>query len=159
MTKTTEQTSRSTFANARMLSEGSFTTPQGNVAQTIYVDLTGKLPPEALCVAKASEPQFDLRTADSVRLTRPGVFRETGEVLVKDEQEGRARTSTRETIEGPTGATTQMDRRVRAVQCGPAAVPREAVSERHDEGGKDAYRHVGIDVRQGLARLLHVALA
>ena len=118
MTKTTEQTSRSTFANARMLSEGSFTTPQGNVAQTIYVDLTGKLPPEALCVAKASEPQFDLRTADSVRLTRPGVFRETGEVLVKDEQEGRARTSTRETIEGPTGATTQMDRRVRAVNAG-----------------------------------------
>ena len=37
---------------------------------------------------------------------------------------------------------------------------REAVSERHDEGGKDdASRHVGIDVRQGLAHLLHIALA
>ena len=67
--KTTKHTSRSTFTNARM-------------------------PPEALCLAKASEPQVNLGTADSVRLSRPGVFRETGEVLVKDEQEGRARTST-----------------------------------------------------------------
>ena len=64
--KTTEQTSRSAFANARMLSEGAFTTPQGNVIQTIYVDLVGQLPPEALSLAKASEPRFDLRTADSV---------------------------------------------------------------------------------------------
>ena len=47
--KTTEQTSQSTFANARILGEGSFTTPQANVVQTIYVDLAGKLPPEALC--------------------------------------------------------------------------------------------------------------
>ena len=46
--KTTEQTSRSTFANARMLSEGAFTPPQGDVVQTmIYVDLAGQLPPEA----------------------------------------------------------------------------------------------------------------
>ena len=64
--KPTEQTSRSTFANARMLSEGAFTTPQGDVTQTIYVDLAGQLPPEALSLAKASEPRFDLRTADSV---------------------------------------------------------------------------------------------
>ena len=116
--KTTEQTSRSTFADARMLSEGFFATPQGNLVQTIYVDLAGKLPPEALCLAKASEPQFDLRTADSVRLSRPSVFRETGEVLVKDEQEGRARTSTRETTEGPTAAKTQMNRRLRALNAG-----------------------------------------
>ena len=37
---------------------------------------------------------------------------------MKDEQEGRARTSTRETIEGPTGATTHSDRRVRAINAG-----------------------------------------
>ena len=116
--KTTEQTSRSTFANAQMLNEGGFTTPQGDLVQTIYVDLAGTLPPAALCLVKASEPRFDLRTADSVRLSRPGVFREIGEVLVKDEQEGRARTSTRETTEGPTEATTQMDRRVRAINAG-----------------------------------------
>ena len=81
--KTTEQTSRSTFANARMVSEGAFTTPQGNVVQTNYVDLAGKLPPEALSLGKASEPRFDLRTAGSVRLSRPGVFRETGEVAAQ----------------------------------------------------------------------------
>ena len=116
--KATEQTSRSAFANTRMLIEGWFTTPQGDMVQTIYIDLAGELPPEAPSLAKASEPRFDLRTVGSVRLSRPGVFRETGEVLVKDEQEGRARKSTRETTEGPTGATTQMDRRVRAVNAG-----------------------------------------
>lgn len=116
--KTTEQTNRSTLPNARMVSEGSFATPQGNMVQTIYVDLTGKLSREALCLAKASEPQFDLRAADTTRLSRPGVFRKTGEVLIKDEQEGRARTSTRETIEGPESATTQLDRRVRAINAG-----------------------------------------
>ena len=65
--KTIEQTRGSTFASAQMLIEGGFTTPQGNAVQTIYVDLAGTLPSEALCLAKASEPRFDLRTADSVR--------------------------------------------------------------------------------------------
>ena len=116
--KTTERTSGSTFAGARMLWEGAFTTPQGNLLQTIYVDLAGQLPLDALCLAKASEPRFDIRTAGSVRLSRPGVFRNTGEVLVKDEQEGRAQTSRRETIESPAGAMAQMDRRVRALNAG-----------------------------------------
>ena len=40
--KTTEQTSRSTFANTRILSGGQFTTPQGNVVMTFYVDLAGE---------------------------------------------------------------------------------------------------------------------
>ena len=116
--KTNEQTSRSAFPNALMLSDGAFTTPQGNVVQTIYIDLAGKLTPEALSLAKASEPRFDIRTADSVRLSRPSVFRETGEILIKDEQEGCARTSTRETIKSPTGTTTQIDRRIRAINSG-----------------------------------------
>ena len=64
--KTTEQTSRSTFVNTRMPSEGAFTPPQGDVVQTIYVDLAGQLPPEALSLKKASVPRFHLRTADSV---------------------------------------------------------------------------------------------
>ena len=116
---TTEQTSRSAFANARMLGEGGFTTPQGNVVQTIYVNLAGKLlPPEGLSLAKVSEPRFDLRTADSIRLSRPNVFRKTGEVLVKDDQEGRAGTSTRKTIERARGAKAQMARRVRALNAG-----------------------------------------
>ena len=115
---TTEHGSQPAFDNARMLGEGSFTTPQGNVVHTYYVDLAGKQLPERLCLVKVSEPQFDLRTADSIRLSRPSVFRETGEVLIKDEQEGRARTSATEAIEGPTRETAQMDRRVRAINAG-----------------------------------------
>lgn len=116
--KTTEPPKPSAFANARMLSEGAFTTPQGNLVQTVYVDLAGRLRPQGLCLAKVSKPQFALGTADSVRLSRPGVFRKTGEVLVKDEQEGLARTSTCETIEGPTEDATQLERRVRAINAG-----------------------------------------
>ena len=116
--KTTEHMSQSTFAKARMLSEGWFTTPQGDAVYTNYVDLAGTLPPGMLSLAKVSEPQFDPRTADSVRLSRPAVFREIGEVLVKDEQEGRVQTSTHETIEEPTRATTETDRRVRAINAG-----------------------------------------
>lgn len=114
---TTEQARRK-FADARILTEGALTTPQGDVVHTIYVDLAGKLPPDTRDLAKASEPQFDLRTADTVRLSRPGVFRETGEVLVKDEQEGHVETSTSDTVKGPTGAASQMDRRLRAINAG-----------------------------------------
>ena len=59
--KMTEQTSRSAFANARMLSEGAFTPPQGDVVQTIYVDLAGQLPPEALSLAKGTVKLTDYR--------------------------------------------------------------------------------------------------
>ena len=65
-------------------------------------------------VAKASEPRFDLRTTKTIRLSRPGVFRSTGEVLVKDKQEGRARTSTTETVQESAGEE-ELDRRTRAL--------------------------------------------
>ena len=116
--KHAEHTSLPAFDNARMLGEGSFATPQGNMVHTNYVDLAGKHPPGGLSLVKASDPQFDLRTADSVRLSRPSVFRDTGEVLVKDEQEGRAARSTSETIEGPAGESARMDRRLRAIRAG-----------------------------------------
>ena len=101
-----------------MRGEGGFTTPQGNLVQTIFVDLAGQLRLDAVCLAKASEPPFDIRTAGSIRLSRPGVFRNTGEVLVKDEQEGRARTSSREKIQGPASAMAETDKRVRALNAG-----------------------------------------
>ena len=102
------------FSDARMLNDGSFTTPQGNLVQTLYVDLSGALPLGGFSVAKASEPRFDLRTTKTIRLSRPGVFRSTGEVLVKDEQEGRARTSTTETVQESAGEE-ELDRRTRAL--------------------------------------------
>lgn len=116
--KHAEHTSPPAFENARMLGEGSFATPQGNMVHTNYVDLSGKHPPDELSLVKVSEPQFHLRVADFVRLSRPSVFRETGEALVKDEQEGRAARSTSETIESPAGETARMDRRLRAIRAG-----------------------------------------
>ena len=59
------------FPEAHMLHDGSFTTPQGNVVQTNYVDLSGALPLDGLSLAKASEPPFDLRTAAAIRLSAP----------------------------------------------------------------------------------------
>ena len=114
---TTEQ-ERRTFADARILAEGALTTPQRDVVHTIYVDLAGKLPPGTRDLAKASEPRFNLRSADTVRLSRPSGFRETGEALVKDEQEGHVETSTRESIESPAGTSSQLDRRVSAINAG-----------------------------------------
>ena len=60
-----DRTDEPIYSNAQMLSEGAFTTPQGNVVQTTYADLADQLPPDALSLEKASEPRFDLRTADS----------------------------------------------------------------------------------------------
>ena len=100
------------FPDAVMLNDGSFTSPQGNVVQTNYVDLSGMLPMGGIALAKVSEPQYDLRKIGTVRLSRPGVFRTTGEVLVKDEQEGEARTESRDTVEEPEDS--DIDRRVRA---------------------------------------------
>ena len=68
--KTTEQTSRSTFSNARMMSEGALTPPQGNVIQTIYVDLAGQLPPGS------AEPGEGLRAP--VRPQNGGLSRDFG---------------------------------------------------------------------------------
>lgn len=112
---TEQEEKRSVFPDARMLSEGFFTTPQGNLVNTTYVDLSGTLPLDGLTLVKATEPRFDLSTTESIRLSRPGVFRNTGEVLVKDEQEGQARHETRETVEGGKGKSTQVDRRVKAL--------------------------------------------
>ena len=60
--------------------------PQGNAVQTNYVDLSGGLPLEGLSLAMASEPQFDLQSAATIRLSRPSVLRSTGEVLFRDEE-------------------------------------------------------------------------
>ena len=105
---------RAIFPDARMLNDGGFTTPQGNLVQSNYVDLSGALPLGGFSLAKASEPSFDLRKTGKVRLSRPAVFRTTGEVLVRDSQEGEVLTATRETIE-ESGEQADLDRRTRAL--------------------------------------------
>ena len=102
------------FPDALMLNDGGFTTPQGNLVQLNYVDLSGALPLEGLTLAKASEPQFDLRATGTIRLSRPSVFRTTGEVLVTDYQEGQARTETRDTVEEHEEQE-ELDRRTRTL--------------------------------------------
>ena len=102
------------FPDARMLHDGCFTTPQGNLVMSNYVDLSGALPLDGFSLAKASEPRFHLRASGTIRLSRPALFRTTGEVLVKDDQEGEARTTTRNTAETP-GEQADLDRRNRAV--------------------------------------------
>ncbi|MCY4499006.1 MAG: hypothetical protein OXC14_17195 [Rhodospirillaceae bacterium] len=110
-----KQENPSTFPDALILNEGFFAAPRGGLVNTIYVDLSGTLPLGNLSLTKASEPRFALSTTDSIRLSRPGVFRDTGEVLVKDEQEGMVRRETRKTDQIGTQDSTQMERRVQAL--------------------------------------------
>ena len=105
------------FPDALMLNDGSFTTAQGNLVLTNYVDLSGALPLSGFTLAKASEPRFDLRRTGTIRLSRPGVFRSIGLALVKDDQEGRVRTETRNSVEEPDGQA-ELDRRIRALRAG-----------------------------------------
>ena len=88
---------RLAFPDARLLTEGFFATPQGSLVNTTYVDLSGNLSLDGLCLAKATEPRFELSTTETIRLSRPGVFRNAGEVLVRDDQEGLARRETQQT--------------------------------------------------------------
>ena len=90
-------------------------TPQGNIVQTTCVDLRGDLLPRIPPLVKVSKPEFELGQSDSLRLSRPSVFRETGEAHIKDDQEGRAHTSTStcEAIESSREEMDLFDRRVR----------------------------------------------
>lgn len=103
------------FPHARVIPEGYFSTPQGDLVSTTYVDLTGKLILDGLCLAKVTEPRFALSTTKSIRLSRPGVFRDIGEELVKDEQEGLARRETRETVHSGSKESILAKRRARAL--------------------------------------------
>ena len=81
----------------------------------MYVDLSGDVEAKGLCLVKATEPQYDLATASTIRLSLPKVFRHTGEVLIQDEQEGRARTSTSESVDVPSKEPELVGERVSAL--------------------------------------------
>ena len=127
------------FPDARMLHDGCFTTPQGNLVMSNYVDLSGALPLDGFSLAKASEPRFHLRASGTIRLSRPALFRTTGEVLVKDDQEGEARTTTRNTAETP-GEQADLDRAQSGGFRGRAFRPHEAVRQRARQGEADEHR-------------------
>ena len=106
---------KSLFPDARIALEGGFRTPQGSYVQTIYVDLSGEVEQNGLCLVKATEPQYELATASTIRLSRPGVFRDKGEVLIQDEQEGRARTVSVDAVQVPSEEPGLPDERVAAL--------------------------------------------
>ena len=106
------------FPNALMVGEGAFITPQNTVVSTVYVHLSGKLQGNTACLVKASEPQYDLATAPTIRLSRPEVFQQTGEVLIRDEQEGRVLTSKNETFETSSESSDIHQRRLKALNVG-----------------------------------------
>ena len=107
---------QSVFPQARIASGGSLLTPQGNNVHTVYVDLSGEVETKGLCLVKATEPQYDLATASTIRLSLPKVFRHTGgEVLIQDEQEGRARTSASESVDVPSKEPELVGERVSAL--------------------------------------------
>ena len=77
------------FPRARFVPEGSLVAPNGAAIITSLIDLGGLLRTEDVCIAKWSRPVHSLKTAPSIRLSRPDVFRDHGEVLLQDPQEGR----------------------------------------------------------------------
>ena len=89
------------FPKARIVSEGTFKSPQGDQVQTIYVDLSGEIDTTKLCVVKGTEPQNEPLTRGTIRLSRPPEFQKAVEAMIRDEQEGRPRTSTQKTEEVP----------------------------------------------------------
>ena len=103
------------FPQARIVLGGVFLTPQGNNVQTVYVDLSGEVEAKGLCLVKATKPQYDLATASTILLSRPKKFRHAGEVLIQDEQEGRARTSTSESVDVPSKEPELVGKRVSAL--------------------------------------------
>lgn len=108
----------SVFPEMRIAGEGAFFAPQGNYVHTVYVDLSGKVEADDLHLVKATETQYDLATASSIRLSRPGVFRDKGEVLIQDEQEGRARISSSEAVEVPNEESGLLGARISALNAG-----------------------------------------
>ena len=104
------------FPQTRIAHGGTFLTPQGNNVLTMYVDLSGEVEEKGLCLVKATEPQYDLATASTIHLARPKKFRHMdGEVLIQDEQEGRARTSTSESVDVPSKEPELVGERVSAL--------------------------------------------
>ena len=121
-----------------------------------YVDLSGALPLDGLSLVKASEPPFDLRTAATIRLSRPSVFRSTGEVLVRDEREGRARTSMRVTVEGAVAEQAEPGQAHASPWCESRARTHQDDVQGDRAEDADKRRSVCSHVRQRLPDLLHL---
>ena len=98
-----------------MRTEGGVVTPQGDYVQINFADLSGQIDINGLCLVKASEPEFNLATSSTLRISRPSEFRNKGEVLIRDEREGRVEVRAEETEEFRPKEADVIDERVRAI--------------------------------------------
>ena len=112
--KVTEK-KRILFPNAVMRTEGGCVTPQGDYVQIHFADLSGQIDINGLCLVKASEPEFNLATSSTLQISRPSKFRNKGEVLIRDEREGRVENRTEETEEFRPENADVIDERIQAI--------------------------------------------
>ena len=103
------------FPNARVITEGSFLAPQGALVETLYIDLSGSLQIHNVRLAKLSKPEHCLDTAPCLRLSRPKVFRDTGEVLLQDLQEGKVKSFASQSVDTSSGESASLGRRLDAL--------------------------------------------
>ena len=87
------------FPNARYMGEGSCLSPSGALVNTSFIDLGGSLSTQDVRIAKLSKPEHGIETAASLRLSCPQEFRNKGEVLLRDPQEGRVNTASSQTVD------------------------------------------------------------
>ena len=113
--KVENEEQQSLFPDAKIRTEGWLPTPQGDMVWTAHVDLSGERETKGLCLVKATEPEHDLGTASTIRLSRPRVFQDSGEILIQDEQEGRAHISSSEKVDVPNRETELSAERVSAL--------------------------------------------
>ena len=88
-----------------VLVDGIVATDGGHVIMTQYVDIgVEKQSHRPAVLVKAIESQFGIEHAADVQLSAPWRFRDYGETLIRDDQEGYARRETRtETVPRPVG--------------------------------------------------------
>ena len=150
---------QSVFPDARVGCLNSFTTPQGNNVHAVYVDLSGKVETKGLCLVKATEPQYDLATASTIRLSFPKEFRHTGEVLIQDEQEGRAQTSTSESGDLPSTEPELVSERMSALNAALQLGRTKMSVSGSDKRKQSNTSGAAVTFGEGLPDLLHVDAA
>ena len=87
------------FRNARFMGEGNCLAPNGILVNASFIDLGGSFSPQDARIAKLSKPEHGIETAASLRLSCPQIFRNQGEVLLRDPQEGRVHSGSSHTVD------------------------------------------------------------
>ena len=101
-----------------VLNDGILITDGGHLVMTHYVDIgLTKSPQRPLALVKAIDSRYGLEHAARMRLSTPPRFRDFGETLIQDDQEGRAvrQEKTREAPRDTSGITREQERALQAL--------------------------------------------